>query len=50
MSFSVAIATIVLLDLALIAGLAYAMSRPTRLAPHVSRRRGGAASTASAAR
>jgi hypothetical protein len=50
MPFSVAIAFIVLADLALIAGLAYAMSRPARLAPHVSRRRERSTSTASVAR
>jgi hypothetical protein len=38
MSFSVAIALIVLADLALIAGLGYVMSRATRLTPHVSGR------------
>ncbi len=36
MSFSVAIAIIVLADVALIAGLAFVMSRASRLTPHVS--------------
>jgi hypothetical protein len=43
MSFSLAIALIVVADIALIAGLAFVMSRASRLTPHVSRRDTGAA-------
>jgi hypothetical protein len=43
MSFSLAIALIVIADVALIAGLAFVMSRASRLAPHVSARDTGAA-------
>jgi hypothetical protein len=43
MSFSLAIALIVVADIALIAGLAFVMSRASRLTPHVSRRNAGAA-------
>ena len=35
MSFSLAIASIVIADVALIAGLAFVMSRASRLTPHV---------------
>jgi hypothetical protein len=38
MSFSLVIALIVVADIALIAGLAFVMSRASRLTPHVSRR------------
>jgi hypothetical protein len=38
MSLSVAITIIAIADVALIAGLAYVMSRATRLTPHVSAR------------
>jgi hypothetical protein len=38
MSFSLAIASIIILDVALIAGLAFVMSRASLLIPHVSRR------------
>jgi hypothetical protein len=43
MSFSLAIALIVVADIALIAGLAFVMSRASRLTPHVSRRKTAAA-------
>jgi hypothetical protein len=43
MSFSLAIALIVVADIALISGLAYVMSHASRLTPHVSRRDAGAA-------
>jgi hypothetical protein len=43
MSFSLAIALIVVADIALIAGLAFVMSRASRLTPHVSRRDADAA-------
>ena len=43
MSFSLAIALIVIADVALIAGLAFVMSRASRLTPHVSARDTGAA-------
>jgi hypothetical protein len=43
MSFSLAIALIVVADVALIAGLAFVMSRAARLTPHVSVRDTGAA-------
>jgi hypothetical protein len=43
MSFSLAIALIVVADIALIAGLAFVMSRASRLTPHVSRRAASAA-------
>jgi hypothetical protein len=43
MSFSLAIALIVVADIALIAGLAFVMSRASRLTPHVSRHDTGAA-------
>jgi hypothetical protein len=43
MSFSLVIALIVVADIALIAGLAFVMSRASRLTPHVSRRDTGAA-------
>jgi hypothetical protein len=43
MSFSLAIALIVVADIALIAGLAFVMSRASRLTPHVSHRDTGAA-------
>jgi hypothetical protein len=46
MSFSLAIALIVVADIALIAGLAFVMSRASRLTPHVSRRAASAASAA----
>jgi hypothetical protein len=43
MSFSLAIALIVVADIALIAGLAFVMSCAARLTPHVSARDTGAA-------
>lgn len=46
MSLSLAIAINVLADVALIAGLAYAMSRPARLNPHVASMTGADAQTA----
>jgi hypothetical protein len=42
MSFSLAIALIVTADIALIAGLAFVMSRASRLTPHASARGTGA--------
>ena len=39
MAFSLAIAIIVIADVALIAGLAFVMSRASLLTPHVSRRK-----------
>jgi hypothetical protein len=48
MTLSLAIAIIVLADLALIAGLAYSMSHARRLTPHVSAGVAGAPATAAA--
>jgi hypothetical protein len=49
MSFSLALAIIIVADIALIGGLAYVMSRASLLTPHVSAREADAGTTAGAA-